>query len=57
MHPKKEGSQRLALADCYTIMGNIAAVFHWPPDLMWDMDIDELIIWEGEARQRGTPDE
>lgn len=33
-------------------MADIAAVFHWSPDLMDAMAIDELADWREQARRR-----
>ncbi|WP_374248057.1 GpE family phage tail protein [Thermomonas sp.] len=33
-------------------MADIAAVFHWPPAAMQDMDLMELMAWRERARQR-----
>lgn len=33
-------------------MANIAAIFHWPPSAMADMDLPELMRWNEKARAR-----
>lgn len=33
-------------------MADIAAVFHWPPSEMWEMDVDEIREWREEAAKR-----
>ncbi|MCL6620434.1 MAG: GpE family phage tail protein [Thermomonas hydrothermalis] len=33
-------------------MADIAVVFHWPPDAMTDMSLDELMAWRERARER-----
>lgn len=33
-------------------MADIASVFHWEPDIMWSMSIDELLIWHQKAIDR-----
>jgi hypothetical protein len=33
-------------------MANIAAVFHWPPDVMGRMDVEELMHWHALAAER-----
>ena len=33
-------------------MADLAAVFHWPPSEMWDMDVEDLFMWREHARQR-----
>lgn len=32
-------------------MGDIAAVFHFPPSELWEMDIDEFMMWHQQARR------
>lgn len=34
------------------MMGDIAAIFHWPPSVMDPMDLGELIHWHGIAVDR-----
>ncbi|MEW5763722.1 MAG: GpE family phage tail protein [Acidobacteriota bacterium] len=33
-------------------MADVAMVFHWPPDVLMEMDLDEMLLWHGEARAR-----
>ncbi|UWR50813.1 GpE family phage tail protein [Phaeobacter inhibens] len=33
-------------------MADIALVFHWPPDVMDRMSIEELAMWREKARER-----
>lgn len=33
-------------------MGDIAMIFHWPPDSMYDMALEELINWRAIAIDR-----
>lgn len=33
-------------------MADVAAVFQWPPDVMRDMEVDELLEWRELARER-----
>jgi hypothetical protein len=33
-------------------MADVAAVFHWPPAAMADMDLADLMAWRERARQR-----
>ncbi|MEX1197815.1 MAG: GpE family phage tail protein [Pseudohongiellaceae bacterium] len=33
-------------------MSDIALVFHWPPDTMDRMPLDELTAWRERARER-----
>ena len=33
-------------------MADLAVVFHWPPNTMRDMEIDELLEWHRLARDR-----
>jgi len=33
-------------------MANIAAVFHWPPDVMGRMSLEELSDWHARALER-----
>lgn len=30
-------------------MGDVAGVFHFQPSELWAMDIDELLMWHGQA--------
>jgi len=30
-------------------MGDIACFFHFQPSELWGMDVDELLMWHGEA--------
>lgn len=32
-------------------MGDIAAVFHFPPSELWEMDAEELLFWHNQARR------
>lgn len=38
-------------------MADIAVVFHWPPNVMDDMQLGELMDWWERARERGTVSE
>ena len=38
-------------------MANIAAIFHWPPDVMERMDLDELMQWHDLAVERAPASE
>jgi hypothetical protein len=33
-------------------MADVAAVFHWPPDVMDPMTVEELMAWRERARER-----
>lgn len=33
-------------------MADIAMVFHWPPDVMDRMSVEELAMWREKARER-----
>lgn len=33
-------------------MADIAAVFHWPPEAMWEMEVAELMRWHALALER-----
>jgi len=33
-------------------MADLAAVFHWPPDVMWEMYPEDLVRWHALARER-----
>jgi hypothetical protein len=33
-------------------MADIAAVFHWPPDAMERLELDDLMQWRGRAVER-----
>ncbi len=33
-------------------MADIASVFHWPPDALNAMPIEELVLWQQKARDR-----
>lgn len=33
-------------------MANLAAVFHWTPETMNPMSLDELMLWHGKAVER-----
>jgi hypothetical protein len=33
-------------------MADIAAVFHWPPQAMDGMSVEDLAMWREEARKR-----
>ncbi|GAB2721730.1 GpE family phage tail protein [Comamonas sediminis] len=35
-------------------MADIAAVFHWPPDVMGRFDVDELLQWRNLAIERSN---
>ena len=37
-------------------MGDIAFVFHWPPDTLDAMSVADLMIWRGEAARRHDPE-
>ncbi|PTQ90273.1 GpE family phage tail protein [Agitococcus lubricus] len=37
-------------------MADIAVVFHWPPQAMSDMSLEELMDWREQARQRVETD-
>ncbi|WP_018694450.1 GpE family phage tail protein [Algicola sagamiensis] len=34
------------------MLGNIAAVFHWPPSELWDLDLDDIALWHEQAMMR-----
>ena len=36
-------------------MADLAVVFHWPPDIMDRMSLDELARWWSKARARAAP--
>lgn len=36
-------------------MADIAVAFHWPPDVMDVMELEELMEWRERARERLTP--
>lgn len=38
-------------------MADLAAVFHWSPSTMNPMELDELMDWWNEARERATPED
>ena len=38
-------------------MADIAAIFHWTPDEMNKMDLEELMEWREQARVRSTPED
>jgi len=38
-------------------MANIAVVFHWPPSEMYQMTLDDLILWNKKAVERWSKDE
>jgi hypothetical protein len=38
-------------------MSDIAAVFHWSPDVMHGMALHELSAWREQARQRAGVDD
>lgn len=38
-------------------MADLACVFHWPPDVMNAMSLEELAGWREKARIRAQPDE
>lgn len=38
-------------------MADIAAIFHWSPDVMERMAISELSAWREQARQRAGADD
>lgn len=38
-------------------MADIATVFHWPPSVMEEMDLNELAEWRERARQRSGAEE
>lgn len=33
-------------------MADVAAIFHWPPTVMDDWTVDELMEWRERARER-----
>lgn len=33
-------------------MADIAAIFHWLPEAMYPMELDELMDWRERARER-----
>lgn len=33
-------------------MADVAAVFHWPPQVMREMEWDELLEWRALAKER-----
>ncbi|MBP2227538.1 GpE family phage tail protein [Azospirillum agricola] len=35
-------------------MADVAAVFHWPPSAMDEMEPADLLRWHGLARERGS---
>lgn len=37
-------------------MADIAAVFHWPPSALAELELDELMAWRERARQRSGAD-
>lgn len=37
-------------------MADIAVVFHWPPQAMNEMPLEELMDWREQARQRVETD-
>ncbi|WP_368656016.1 GpE family phage tail protein [Testudinibacter aquarius] len=38
-------------------IADIATVFHWPPSVFDEMELDELMNWREKARQRVQTDE
>lgn len=38
-------------------MANVAVIFHWPPQAMFEMDVSELIRWHEKARARSGADQ
>lgn len=38
-------------------MADVAVVFHWPPSVMMDMPIEELMAWRERARVRYSDQE
>lgn len=36
-------------------MADIAVAFHWPPEVMAGMELEELLAWRERARVRFTP--
>nr|WP_084402401.1 GpE family phage tail protein [Cupriavidus sp. amp6] len=38
-------------------MADVAVIFHWPPDRLFDMGVAELMEWRERARQRSGTDE
>lgn len=26
-------------------MADLAYAFHWPPDVLWDMEVDDMLEW------------
>nr|WP_115954005.1 GpE family phage tail protein [Cupriavidus plantarum] len=33
-------------------MSDVAVIFHWPPDRLFEMDVAELMDWRERARER-----
>jgi hypothetical protein len=32
-------------------MAEVAFVFHFPPSELWDMDVDEILMWHEQAKR------
>ncbi len=32
-------------------MGDLAFVFHFPPSVLWSMDVEELLMWHRQAER------
>jgi len=32
-------------------MADVAYTFHFPPSELWDMGVDELLMWHGQAKR------
>lgn len=30
-------------------MAEVAFTFHWAPDVLWEMEVDELVAWHEQA--------
>ena len=35
-------------------MGNIAEIFHWPPQSLYELSLEDLIHWHREAVERSN---
>lgn len=38
-------------------MADLAVVFHWQPDYLYELSLSELMLWRERARKRAEPDE
>ena len=38
-------------------MADLAVVFHWQPDYLNGLSLEELMMWREEARLRNQPEE